>query len=305
MSLKSLLDRAFGHAGTELRHGEVAYYCPFCHHHKKKLQVNLNTQNWKCWICKDSNKSTGLSIKSLLIKMKAFDQFKDELKKYKIYTSDYVPKYTDEVISLPSEFKSMIKESAMPAYKQAMYYLKKRGITPMDIIKYNIGYCDSGEYKNRIIIPSYDEYGQLNYFVSRSWVDDHYLKYMNPRVSKEIVGFEMLVNWDMDIILTEGVFDAMAIKRNAIPLFGKDINPYLKFKIISNHVKNLYLVLDQDALENVLKNAEELISFGINVFAVRLGDKDPSELGYEKIHEIINNTKPFDFTELISMKLSL
>jgi DNA primase len=175
----------------------------------------------------------------------------------------------------------------------------------MDIIKYNIGYCEAGEYKNRIIIPSYDEKGQLNYFISRVWVEDHFLKYMNPKVSKEVVGFEMMINWDMDVTLTEGAFDAIAIRRNAIPLFGKDINPYLMFKLVEQHVDNLYLVLDKDALSNVLRSAKDLVGYGINVYAVRLGDDDPSTLGYKKVHERMDNTKQFDFSELINMKLSL
>jgi hypothetical protein len=47
--------------------------------------------------------------------------------------------------------------------------LKSRGITKNDIEKYNIGYCETGRYAKMIIIPSYDENGQLNYFTGRSF----------------------------------------------------------------------------------------------------------------------------------------
>lgn len=305
MSLKILLDRAFNEEGTELRHGEVSYHCPFCKHAKKKLQVNIITHNWKCWICKETNKTSGKTIKSLFKKLNVFNRFKDELKKYKINTYDFFSEKQDAPIALPDEFQSLTKKSWMPEYKHALNYVLSRGITPVDIIKYNIGFCGSGQYKNRVIIPSYDANGKLNYFVSRTWIKDHPMKYMNPTVSKEIIGFELLVNWNIPICITEGIFDAIAIRRNVIPLFGKIINDTLKQKIVENRVTELYLILDADALGNVIRSAKELMSYGVKVYAVRLRDKDPSELGYDKIQEIIKQTTPFDFTQLINMKLSL
>jgi DNA primase len=305
MSLKSLLDRAFGEEGTELRNGEVAYHCPFCHHAKKKLQVNLLTHNWKCWICKDTHQTVGKAIKTLFKKMNVLHRFQNELKQHKINTYDFSGETEDAPIALPDEFQSLTKKSWMPEYKHALRYLTRRKISPLDIIKYNIGFCGSGQYKNRIIIPSYDHSGALNYFVSRTWIKDHPLKYMNPPVSKEIIGLELLINWNMPVVLTEGVFDCIAIRRNAIPLFGKSINEALKMKLVENNVKDLYLILDEDALENAIRSAEELCSYGINVYAVELGDKDPSDLGYIGIHEIMKNTEPFNFNQLINMKLSL
>ena len=56
----------------------------------------------------------------------------------------------------------------------------------------------------------------------------------NPQVSKDIVGFELHINWNYPVCLVEGAFDAIAIKRNAIPLFGKTIPDQLKHRIIEN-----------------------------------------------------------------------
>ena len=102
-----------------------------------------------------------------------------------------------------------------------------RGIRPADIVKYNIGYCEGGEYSNRIIIPSYDSEGVLNYFVSRA-IYDGPMKYKNPKVSKDVIGFDLFINWKEPIVLCEGVFDAITIRRNAIPLFGKTIQKIRK-----------------------------------------------------------------------------
>ena len=72
-------------------------------------------------------------------------------------------------------------------------YLYERGLCDNDFIKYGIGYCTSGEYGGRVIIPSYSTSGTLNFFVARSY-DGNYFKYKNPEVSKDIIFFENLIN---------------------------------------------------------------------------------------------------------------
>ena len=115
--------------------------------------------------------------------------------------------------------KSIIKE-------HAIRFLRKRGFNSEDIDRYNLGYCSEGIYNNRIIIPSYDSDGKLNYFVGRDFYNSSF-KYKNPPVPKDVIGFDLYVNWSLPIILVEGVFDAMSIKNNSIPLFGKTILPKL------------------------------------------------------------------------------
>ena len=46
-------------------------------------------------------------------------------------------------------------------------------------------------YDNRIIIPSYDSDGKLNYFVGRD-IDNSKLKYKNPPVSKDVIDLNYL-----------------------------------------------------------------------------------------------------------------
>jgi DNA primase len=177
-----------------------------------------------------------------------------------------------------------------------------RGLRVEDIVKYNIGYCEDGEYGDKIIIPSYDEKGKLNFFVGRSFYETKF-KHKNPRVSKDIVGFDLLVNWDTPIVLCEGAFDAIAIRRNAIPLFGKSIQTELEKKIIGNSVKKLYICLDSDALKNALGLAEKFMSYGIQTHLVDLGDEDPSEMGYDNINKKIYDTPPLDLRKLMEYRL--
>ncbi len=179
----------------------------------------------------------------------------------------------------------------------------KRGITDDDILKYNIGYCDDGLYSNRIIIPSYDSDGQLNFFVGRDFYNSK-MKYRNSPTSKDIIGFDLFINWDEPIILCEGVFDAMAFKRNAIPLFGKNIMSTLQKKIIESRVKVIYLALDNDAIEDTIKISDNFINNGIDVRMIKFKEKDPSEIGFENLLYLINKTTKTKFSDLMRLKLN-
>ena len=64
----------------------------------------------------------------------------------------------------------------------------------------------------------------LDYFVARSFEKEPSRKYDAPSSDKNIIGFENMINWNIPVVLCEGAFDAIAIKRNAIPLFGKNIS---------------------------------------------------------------------------------
>ena len=156
-----------------------------------------------------------------------------------------------------------------------------------------------------IIIPSYDSNGKLNYFTGRSFEKDPYVKYRNPNTSRNIVPFEMFINWNLPLVLCEGPFDAIAIKRNAIPLLGKNIQSTLMKKIITSQVKKIYIALDTDAMKQAVKFAEDFINEGKEVYFVELKDKDPSEMGFYDFTKLIQSTIPLTQYNLMEKKLSL
>jgi DNA primase len=209
------------------------------------------------------------------------------------------------VLQLPEQYRPLWIEKKTPDYRNAIHYLKQRGVTIFDILKYRIGYCESGEYTGKIIIPSYDANGQLNYFVSRAFYKSDTQRHKNPKVSKDIIGFELFINWAEPIILCEGSFDAIAVKRNAIPLFGKIIQPALQKKIIEERVRNIYLCLDPDALKNAIQIAERFMAEGLNVYFVELQNSDASELGFEQITDILANTDVLTFERLMQLKMGM
>ena len=292
--------------GKSTSKGNFAYHCPFCNHHKPKLEVNLSENEkgehpWHCWVCD----KRGKSLVKLFKLIEATTEKINELKSLVKYTSGSETVVVDKKVELPKEFKPLSNQYNSITYKHAISYLKRRQVTSNDIIKYNIGYCESGKYNNCIVIPSYDKDGILNYFTARSFDKNSSLKYKNPDVSRDIIPFELFINWNIPIILCEGPFDALAIKRNVIPLLGKNIQQNLRKKLVTSKVQKIYIALDKDAIKQALSFCEELINEGKEVYLVDMQDKDPGEMGFENFTNLIQHTIPLTFSSLFEKKLQL
>ena len=300
-SLIALLESVLNKSKTT-SNDNIAFNCPFCHHHKKKLEIDVVTQYWHCWTCNAAGRKLTILFRKLNVqreKISKLVQLVDEVEYKPSKTSTDTP-----VLHLPEGYRPLWDlDSTSPEYRNAVYYLKGRGIDIYDILRYRIGYCRKGPYSGKIIIPSYDENASLNYFVARAYYEEDKWKHKNPPTSKDIVGFELHINWNMPIVLVEGAFDAIAIKRNAIPLFGKTISNTLKKRIVEKGVKQIYICLDQDAKKQALETAEYFMANGIDVYFVDLTSGDPSELGFQKIKRILEMTTRMSSEQLMEQKI--
>lgn len=297
--LKRLLGNYKKHKGEE-----YSFVCPQCNHpeYKKKLQINLKTQKYQCWVCNIKGRSLYSLFKNLNVDKSHFDELKDILDDYDYsYSFDKDDQEEDTPI-LPKEFISLTQTSKDPDYINALHYVKSRGLTKADIIRYNLGYCSYGMYSGMVIIPSYDEKGQLNYFVGRSFYEGGF-KYKNPEYSKNVIGFGSFVNWNFPIIIVEGVFDAMAVKRNAIPLLGKSVPNTLIDRIMLENPEEVYIALDGDALDSAIEVCETFYFNDITVKYIEMGEEDPSSLGFDKMWKLIDTATPLDFRSLVEMKI--
>ena len=210
---------------------------------------------------------------------------------------------TEYNVSLPQCYKPLWKKSEDPLYKNAIHYLKQRNIGSIDILRYSMGYCSSNGYSNRIIIPSYDADGKLNYFIARDMFPNSKFKYKNPPMSKDTVCFEMFINWNEPIVLCEGVFDAIAIRNNVIPLLGKFPSKTLVTRLVEKKVKTIYVALDEDAKKDAIKLSKFLMDYGIKTYLLEMKDKDPSELGFTEFWKIVKNTQQSKFSDIIKGRL--
>ena len=302
--LLGTLENILGKSSKRARNNH-AFHCPFCNHRKPKLEINLVTNDegknfWECWVCK----TRGQSIFSLVKQLKLPKSEAQEVLKYVKKGKKYEYK-VEEVIELPEEFQELrLATKTSVIANKVRKYLYERGLTDNDFVKYNIGYTTTGDYGGRIIIPSYSASNRLNYFVGRTY-EGAYFKYKNPQTSKDIIFFENLINWDRPIILCEGAFDAIAIKRNAVPLLGKSISPSLWKKLLTGKLTDIYIALDTDAQTQALEIAEKLIAAGFKVFLIELSGKDPSEMGFKQFTKLVQNATELDFSRIMLQKLDL
>ena len=303
MKIISLLNRVIGNHGRRLKKAdEYMFWSPFTSHHKPKLQINIQTGKWHCWVSNQGGHNLFQLFKKLKASKEQFTELGDLVGKPSHSLSSSSQK-TKDVVSLPKEFKPLWSKDGGIIQKHAMSYLNKRGISKGDIIRYGIGYCEEGLYSNRVIIPSYNSNGELNYFVGRD-IYKGGMKYKNPPISKNIIGFDLFINWDEPIVLCEGVFDAIAIKRNAIPLFGKTVPKQLMKKIYEKCTNTIYILLDRDAMKDSIKMIDGFMKNGINVYFVNLKEDDPSDMGFFKTINLIKDTKLTSFSDLVRMKLN-
>ena len=305
--LIGLVDKVLG-TGKPTARNNRAYTCPFCNHHKPKLEINFtpnekNEYPFNCWVCGKK----GRSLVSLFRKVDASTQQLEELGLIlKVKVSNDSNQTQAFKVELPKEYKVLSSVSKGDIVgRHAITYLKRRGLSKHDIYKYNIGYCDSGQYSNMIIIPSYDEKGDLNYFIARNFDPNSPVKYKNPPASKDIVAFELFINWNLPIVICEGAFDAIAIKRNVIPLFGKIISNKLMKKLVTSQVDKIYIALDKDAQKQALQHCQQLLDLGKEVYMVDMEDKDPSEMGFENFTKLIQTALPVDYYDLMQRKLQM
>jgi len=304
--LVTLVNSVLG-SGKATARNNYAYHCPFCNHHKPKLEVNL-TENregknpWHCWACNARGTTIYNLFKQLKVDISKFTELKSLVKTSKSIKETQVV----SSVMLPNEYISLnnVDTSDIMA-RHALAYLKNRHISKYDIIKYNIGYCKEGLYKNMIILPTYNKDGNINYYTARSFEKEPYVKYRNPSASRDVIPNEHLINWNVPVILCEGLFDAMAIKRNAIPLLGKNIQSSLMKKIVTSVVDKIYIALDRDAIKQALNFCERLMAEGKEVYLVDLQDKDPSEMGFKNFTKLIQKTVPLTYYNLMEHKLAI
>lgn len=153
----------------------------------------------------------------------------------------------EQKIELPEDFVSLCNRRLPLASQRPLEYLESRGLTRRDIFRWKAGYSKQGRYGGRIIIPSFNNTGDINYFIARSYVG-HNKRYLNPPCGRDIVFNELFIDWDEPVVLVEGVFDAIVAGDNAIPILGSTLREASKlFQALVRHDTPVFLGLDPDA----------------------------------------------------------
>ena len=266
---KKILHETFG---TYYDKGdELLFACPSCNHRKRKFSINLNKNVYKCWICDYRGRNIRRAIRRYgsFTQLQAWDSItnRSDLEKFAdLFMADKHHEVSQK-LELPLEFISLCAKQTPATGIYAKRYLKKRGVAEQDILKWKIGYCFSGEYRNRIIIPSFDVDGDISYFIARSYNGDSY-KYKNPKASKDITFNELYIDWNKDLVLVEGVFDAL-VAGNAVPILGSTLRRGSKLlrEIVRNDTP-IYIALDPDAATKERKIIKTLLQYDVELYKI-------------------------------------
>ena len=181
-------------------------------------------------------------------------------------------------IELPKEFVSLANKNLPLSANRPLRYLKERGITKEQIVRWKIGFCYDGEYGGRIIVPSFGTSGYPNYFIARSYVG-HRMKYKNPQASKNVVFNDLFTNWNNDLVIVEGVFDAINAG-NAVPILGSTLrtDSDLLRKIVRNDTP-CYIALDPDAADKERRIIQTLLRYDVELYKIDV-------TGYDDVGEM-------------------
>ena len=270
----AILKDIFG--GYYRSNSEYLFYCPKCNHHKAKLSINVSKGVFKCWICDYS----GTNIFRLVRRYGNYNQ-KNAWKRYdnviqldqfesvvrSMFETDEIE--IEESTSLPDEFISLVNDNLPHSALPARRYLRDRGITKEQITYWKIGYCSEGEYKDRVIIPSFNMQGRVNFFVARTYVDN-WRKYMNPKIRRNNMVFNHLfLDFQNDLVITEGIFDAVVAGPNAVPILGSTLKEDSKlFQEVINNDTPIYLALDVDAEKKAMRLVESFLKYGVELYKI-------------------------------------
>jgi len=244
--------------------GQISFDCPVCAEEKGlddgdgkgNLEINYIRHVYKCWACGETHGTHGPLGKLL-------DGYatKQQKKIYNLIKPEELQQQDKKRVRLrfPEGFTTF--QDSNPRFIphiEAYKYLQSRGITDEMIERYKIGYTVSGEFAYRVIIPSYDKEGILNYFVGRAWVNKK-MKYKNPAsVPKdEIIFNEQLLDWDKDIYLVEGAFDSFFLP-NPLVMLGKKMSKLIFETLYTKANANIIVCVDGDAWDDGLRIYNEL-----------------------------------------------
>lgn len=254
--LLELVEDVLGHPKKvyDSKH-QYGYDCPNCMNikgldngdNKGNLEINLNKFVYHCWSC---------GVSGPLGKL--FDDFgtKKQKKVYNLIKPEELKQEEAKktILRLPEGYTTFKDSNArFIPHIEAYRYLQSRGINDDIIEKYKIGYTASGDFAYRIIVPSFDKDGRLNYFVARAWTPRSKMKYKNPTAEKDQIIFnEGIIDWDKDIYLCEGVFDSFFLD-NSIVMLGKRMSDLMFSTLYNNANGNIIICLDEDAWSDALK----------------------------------------------------
>lgn len=309
------IEKVFGEGKLSNGGLNISVLCPICAekkergYNKKKLVIRTDTFVSHCWVC--NNKSRNL-----------FPWIK---KYFPVHLQEYVSSFlkgqqltdiepedvkTEEKVTLPPGYQFLFFQDDAPARK-AKRYLASRGIsTDRDFWYWKFGIApDNEDLVDRVIIPSFDAEGEINYWTARTWDKKSFPKYINPSVPRESVIFnEINIDWSKPLTLVEGPFDLLKCNENATCLLGSSFgSEYKLFRKIVEMETPVVLALDEDAKEKALSICKNLMEYGVQVIVLEVSKEkgDVGAMTKDEFTSLRNKGKKFTLENYLLEKIRM
>lgn len=300
--------------GRENAKGWQTGDCPHCGK-KSKFGINLKINRTNCFSCE--TRLRPLALVKYLEGFKSFYEVYTLLKNFKSFRFDIdtpdTPKYHDtpeiQVIeALPKEFTLIGTNKKSIWNKILVNRLKGRGISEEQALYLGIGYCSSGDFEGRAIIPFYRE-GKIIYFHAWAIISSK-IKYKNP--SEESFGIgkgQVIYNHDAlntydRVWMFEGVFNAITIGSTATATGGKQISPWQMNEYIKSPCTRIIIAWDDDGYVDALKVGLTLAPYKkVKVLLFPKG-LDANDLGKKATKKLEKNTPYMNYSQLYKLYLN-
>lgn len=302
----SFIESVFGKANTSRDALNVAVWCPACaspDKNKRKLVIRTDNDMCHCWVC-------GFKAKSLGPLLRKFAPSRIEEYRERFNPTAYVGFVGADVqrqpVTLPQGFRLLalapIHDFAATAAKN---YVFKRGLNEQDLWHYKFGVADTKEMLNRVILPSFDNQGELNFYSARA-LGKAKPKYQNPQTSRaDMIFNELNIDWSKRLVICEGAFDMVKCGDNATALLGSDLSEeYVLFDRIVTHGTPIAIALDNDMNNKKHLFAKRLMEYDIDVVIVDLGKHhDPGEMSKKEFLNALQTARQWNWDLSFEYKL--
>lgn len=282
--------------------------CPICaptDPTKKKLAIRTTDDANHCWTC-------GWKARSLSPLLRKYGS-QEQLAAYREFTGDnprplVVESETQQKIQLPKDFRLLTLANDMdPDVKAIWRYVYSRGLTDRDAWYFKFGVSDESRWKRRVIMPSFDADGNLNYFAARAVDKDKKPKYDNPEVDKNPIVFnEINIDWSKRLVLCEGPFDLVKCPENSTALLGSDLDERHEiFNKILLYNTPVALALDGDMWHKKMpKIVKKIQEYNIDVVVVDVRPwGDPGSMSKSEFEKALSEAQPFEWNDMFSNRL--
>jgi len=314
----TFIEKIFGNVQLTNNGLNATVVCPKCKitkgTAKKKLAIRTDDFKMHCWSC-------GFKGRNILYLLRRYSP--GAVPEYMVkFHQENITEYPLDVnqeniyLKLPDGFELLAENinNPIPNYQNSINYLYSRGLSERDLwyFKFGITTKDKRFYR-RVIFPSFDRTGHLNYYTGRSINPKEVKRYYDCEEGtfdkNSIIFNESKIDWKEPLTIVEGPFDLAKCGYNTTCLLGNYLSEEsLLFSRILQHSTKIILALDNDMQPTQQRLAKMLSEFDIQIFLLPIpaNKKDVGELSKTEFESLIKtNLVPWNNMSNLIYKLRM